>query len=85
MCIIGSKDIENGKRLHRLKLAFLAKISTTKTHFIPPLIFSRINTFDYPTNIPRYSSVLIRQFMYILTAGQLAWLHLCKQIVRRAE
>ena len=23
--------------------------------------------------------------MYILAAGQLAWLHLCKQIVRRAE
>ena len=28
---------------------------------------------------------LIRWFMYILAAGQLAWLHLCKQIVRRVE
>ena len=80
-----SKDIEKGKHLHHLKLAFLAKISTTKTHCIAPFIFSHINTFDYPTNIPRYSSVLIRQSMYILAAGQLAWLHLCKQIVRRAE
>ena len=57
-----SKDIENGKHLHHLKLAFLAKISTTKTHFIAPLIFSHINTFDYPDEYPAifvgaYSSV----------------------------
>ena len=54
--------------------------------FITHLIFSRIvNTLNYPTNILRYLSVLIRRFMYILAVGQLAWLYLCKQIVRRVE